>query len=430
MKINRNAAVLLLAILCAASMWFYVQRIQIAYQMREAAVHDQPRGNFSDLYPRWLGARELLLHHRDPYSSELTREIQQGYYGRALDPARASDPRDQQAFAYPLYVVFLLAPFVHMSFHPVQVIAFWGLLVCTAVSVLWWLRAVKWRPAWWTVAILIVLTLGSFPAVQALKLQQLTLLVAALLAASFALLVKGRLVPAGILLAVCTIKPQLALLPIAWLIVWTLGNIKTRWRLPAAFAVAMAGFFVGAEFIDAGWVPRFLNALSEYRQYTGGAETTLDTLLTPTLGPILAALLALSVLTLCWRLRKIEAGTSAFSLLTALVLAVAITALSKVAPYNQVLMLPAVLVVAQHWVPLKSLPLISRTLVAVGVFMLVWPWLASCGLMLLSLFLPLDLILRVWTAPLYTSLSMPLVVIAILVPHAISLWKHQDAFAA
>src|SRR5215475_14530453 len=119
-----RVSAVVLAFLMSASMWFYVQRILIAHQIREAAAHDQPRGNFSDLYPRWLGARELLLHHRDPYSPEVTREIQQGYYGRALDPNSATDPRDQQAFAYPLYVVFLLAPFIYMSFHTVQVIAF------------------------------------------------------------------------------------------------------------------------------------------------------------------------------------------------------------------------------------------------------------------------------------------------------------------
>ena len=61
--------------------------------------------DLSDLYPRWLGARELLLHHRDPYSPEVTREIQIGYYGRPLDPSRPQDPRDQQGFAYPAYVV-------------------------------------------------------------------------------------------------------------------------------------------------------------------------------------------------------------------------------------------------------------------------------------------------------------------------------------
>ena len=93
-----------------------MDRILRAQQIADAAAHNRPRGNLSDLYPRWLGARELLRHGRNPYSAEITREIQQGYYGRPLDPARPDDPKDQQGFAYPAYVVFLLAPTVDLPF--------------------------------------------------------------------------------------------------------------------------------------------------------------------------------------------------------------------------------------------------------------------------------------------------------------------------
>src|SRR6059058_5787983 len=73
---------LLIAVLLAASMLWYVQNLLIPYQRADAAAHGRPRGNLSDLYPRWLGAREFLLHHRNPYSPEVTREIETGYYGR------------------------------------------------------------------------------------------------------------------------------------------------------------------------------------------------------------------------------------------------------------------------------------------------------------------------------------------------------------
>src|SRR5579863_7450866 len=122
---------LALALLLAGSMWFYVQHILIPHQRAEAALHGTPRGNLSDLYPRWLGARELLLHHRDPYSPELTREIQIGYYGRALDPARPQDPMDQQSFAYPVYVVFLFAPTMTFPFAVVQFGFRWLLIFLT-----------------------------------------------------------------------------------------------------------------------------------------------------------------------------------------------------------------------------------------------------------------------------------------------------------
>ena len=90
---------LLISFLCAAGVWLYAQRVLIPYQMADAAAYNRPRGNLSDLYPRWIGARELLLHGRSPYSADVTREIQAGYYGRVLDPSRPADPKDQQAFA-------------------------------------------------------------------------------------------------------------------------------------------------------------------------------------------------------------------------------------------------------------------------------------------------------------------------------------------
>lgn len=106
----RFTLALCLALIASSATWFYVNRILVAPQVADAAAHAAPRGNFSDLYPQWLGARELLSRGRDPYSPEITREIQQGYYGRPLDPARTDDPKNQQRFAYPVYVVFLLAP--------------------------------------------------------------------------------------------------------------------------------------------------------------------------------------------------------------------------------------------------------------------------------------------------------------------------------
>ena len=75
-------------------MWIWVEAIAVPHQVAASVEYGSPRGNLSDLYPRWLGARELLLHHRDPYHADVTREIQIGYYGRPLDPNRPHDPKD------------------------------------------------------------------------------------------------------------------------------------------------------------------------------------------------------------------------------------------------------------------------------------------------------------------------------------------------
>ena len=208
--------------LLMSGMMFYVQGILIPYQEKDATSHNRPRGNLSDLYPRWLGARELLLHGRDPYSPEITREIQAGYYGRPLEAGRPGEPSDQQAFAYPVYVVFLLAPTVGLPFSVVQTAFFWFLLALTTTSVALWLMLMNWRPSRSIAAALALLTLGSFAVIQGLKLQQLTLLVSGLIALSAALLSRGYLFLAGVLMAFVTIKPQLAIPSAGWFLIWAL----------------------------------------------------------------------------------------------------------------------------------------------------------------------------------------------------------------
>src|SRR5438094_9443600 len=69
---------LLIAVLLAASMLWYVQNLLIPYQRADAAAHGRPRGNLSDLYPRWLGAREFLLHIAIPTAQKSHAKLRLG----------------------------------------------------------------------------------------------------------------------------------------------------------------------------------------------------------------------------------------------------------------------------------------------------------------------------------------------------------------
>ena len=405
---------LLLALLFAASMWFYVQRVLVPYQKADAAAHGRPRGNLSDLYPRWLGTRELLLRHRDPYSPEVTREIQSGYYGRPLDPGRIDDPKDQQGFAYPLHVIFLLAPTIGLPFPVVQTGFRWLLVTLTLASVLLWLRVLRWRPSIASTAILIVLTFGSYAVVQGIKLQQLTLVVSALLAGCAAALVAGHFSLAGFLLALATIKPQLALPVAGWLMLWAVSDWRRRQLFVWSFALTTAIFLAASEYVQPGWLREFRNAVAAYRQYTGGAGSLLDVLSTPWLGKILAAAAVITVAVKGWQVRHEPHDSAAFSAMLALVLAVTLVIVPSFAPYNQVLLLPAVFLIAISWRDLWSRGGLTRMACGVGLLVVVWPWLASSGLMLASRYLPASSVQRAWTVPLYTSLGIPLVVLGLL----------------
>jgi hypothetical protein len=407
-------------------MWFYVQHILIPHQQAEAILRGTPRGNLSDLYPRWLGARELLLHGRDPYSPEITREIQIGYYGRALDPASPSDPKDQQGFAYPAYVVFLLAPTVGLPFPIVQTGFRWFLVALTAAALLLWLRTLRWRPSFTMMAILIVLTLGSFQVLQGIKLQQLSLLVGGLIAGCALLLAEGYFVLAGILLALATIKPQLLLPLVAWLLCWAFSDWRRRQNLMWGFLVTIGVLFASAEYVLPGWIGRFRGAVAAYRQYNDGAGSVLDVLLTPEWGKVLTMLIVVAFAVTAWKFRRASNDSSTFHLMFGLVLAITVVIVPKAAPYNQILLLPAILPLARRWQLLWYKNRILRTLVMVCGLLIFWPWLAATALTLASLGLPPDTVQKAWASPVWTSLAIPLAVAVLLASDFRDFTRAQD----
>jgi len=399
-----------IALLLSTAMWLYVNKVLAAHQRTEAATRQTPRGNLSDLYPRWLGSRELLLHHRDPYSAEVTREIQMGYYGRPLDPSRPGDPKDQQAFAYPVYVAILLAPTIHLPFEPLR-IAFDGLLIAfTATSVWSWMKVMRWTAQFPVLLVAVILVLGSFPAVQGIKLDQLTLLVAGLLSLSAFFLGQGRLLTAGVVLAIATIKPQLVAPLATCLLFWALVDWRRRWPLASGFAATMALLLGVSEIMLPGWLPKFWVALHQYVAYTGGISL-IDKLLST--GPGLSGAVAIMaiLLVLVWRLRGQEPGTRDFSIVLAKILTATFLLVPGFAPYNQLLLLPAVLLIAREWNCTWRSGSVAKAMLVATVIALGWPWVAATVLTVTALGFSATAAQSAWPVPLYSILAIPLVLL-------------------
>jgi hypothetical protein len=397
---------ILLALFATASTWFYVDFILRAHQIAEAAAHNIPRGNLSDLYPRWLGARELLLHHRNPYSPEITREIQQGYYGRPLDSSRPNDPKDAQGFAYPVYVVFLLAPTVSLPFDEVMIGFRWFLIALAAVSVLLWLRALRWKPSLVATLILLILAPGWWPMVQGIKLQQLSLLVAGLLAACGACLAGGWLLFAGMLLSLATAKPQLTWPLVLWLLLWAASEWRARWRFIFGFALGMTLLLAGAELLLPGWLGMFVNAIGQYHDYTQN-QSVLVFLFGSILGRTLEALCLLACALCVLRVRHEPASSTAFGRAVALVLALTVVIVPMFAPYNQILLLPAILALVNRFTSAKSILPAFRLAGVVGGLLLLWPWIATLLLTAAYVFLTPELRDKSWPLPFYSNFMVP-----------------------
>jgi hypothetical protein len=397
----------------SASMWFYFERVLIPYQVADAATHNRPRGILSDLYPRWIGARELLLNGRDPYSLEVTREIQAGYYGRPIDHNRPDDPTDEQRFAYPVYVVFLLSPLVKLSFGTVQLVSVGTLALLTGLSVLWWIDVIGWRPNPTVLAACLILVLGSLAVVQGIKLQQLTLLVSALIAASLALLVRGRLFPAGMLLALATIKPQLVVMLAGAILVWVVSDWRERQGFFWGFATMMAALLAGAEYLLPGWIHRFADAVMAYQRYTGG-NALADQLETHIGREVIVAAAVLGVALLSIATRMEPPRSEKFKVTCAFILAITVVVVSVAAPYNQVLLLPAIFLMLKRPKDLWRRNRLIRIFAVLTTTFVFWPWLAALALCVASLTVRPQTLQQAWAVPLWTSIGIPLAMLPLL----------------
>jgi hypothetical protein len=401
------------AAISVAGMWIYGHRVLVAHQLADAGAHGSPRGNLSDLYPRWLGARELLQHRRDPYSREVTLEIQEGYYGRVLDANRPEDPKDQQAFAYPLYVAFLLAPLVYLPFSAVQRAFFWFLFALTTATIPLWLRFLRMRTSLWMQIAIAGFLFGSFVVMQGLKLQQMSVLVAGLIAAALTLLVSGYPVSAGILLAFATIKPQLLVLLVLWLGLWTMVDLRRRMRLAISFLATMLVLIAASDWYMAHWISHFWHAVVDYQAYTR-ATSTLDQLLRPSGARALELVAFIVTAGFCWKNRAAQEGSNHFVINTCLVLAVTVLMVRTFAPYNQILLLPSLILLMRDRRVILEATKAGRLLWIVTATLVAWPEFASALLAGLSFILPRNLVLRSWALPLWTSLAIPVAVTALM----------------
>jgi hypothetical protein len=423
---GRSARVLALslglAVVASASTWFYMDHILRAHQIADAFAHNRPRGNLSDLYPRWLGTRELLKHGRNPYSEKITREIQRGYYGRPLDLTRPDDPKDQQGFAYPVYVVFLLAPTVNLPFEPVETGFRWFLISLAVVTVLLWLRVVRWNMSTSYALVLAVLALGWLPMVQGIKLQQLSLFVAALLASCGACLTGSWLLLSGGLLALATIKPQLTW-PIAlWLLIWAASDWRARKRFVFGFAVMMILLLVGAELLLPGWQWMFIEAIGQYHRYTQN-QSVLVWMFGSVAGRIFEVVCVVACSALVWRSRRRPPTSAEFGRAIALVLALTVVVVPMFAPYNHVLLLPAILMLIQTATSDAKLLPAFRLAGLTGFLLLVWPWIATIALMFVYPWITANLRQHLWPMPFYSNFMLPIFIFGLA---ALDHWTHAE----
>lgn len=273
------------------------------FGLRETFTRRYPGGN--DLYPRWAAGCAWLTRGVDPYSPEATLEIQRGIYGR---PALPSE--DQVAFAYPAFAASLVWPLClttdFATAHAAAMAALIAGVVATAVLAR---RAVSWEVRGWLWAWTLFWVVVAYPSARAILLGQLAVIVGMLQVGALAALHARREAVAGVVLALSTVKPQMAILIVPGLLFW--GIATRRKTFLGSFVAAMATLVLVPMIWLPSWVPAWIGQLRAYPSYTefGSATWILTThlLRTPAaLEALLAAGLCIWLGAEWWRARRQE----------------------------------------------------------------------------------------------------------------------------
>jgi hypothetical protein len=401
-EVNRSIFLLLLILLLGWGSWSYIYGVLDPFWRAQRA--GSVGGAYhSDFYARWLGTRLTLVHHANPYSESVTKEIQEGIYGHPLDPASKMDPH---AFAYPAYVMVLIAPFTIFPFEIAGTV-FSVILFLMALSLgplLMFGLGQNWSPRsrWITVVALF----ASFPLVEALYVQQFVILVMFTIAAGLALLLKKRLVSAGIMFAFSTIKPQLSVLMLAWLFLWSVARWRTRSRLLFSFLATMLLLVLSAELLVPGWFKGWLGSISAFLRYPD-MKAPAEWLLPPTLARAITLGVLVSMFVVLWRLRDSEPGEGNFTFASALALATTLVIVPTwpALQYNQILLVPAALVLARMCTQEIAAPRRVLSFFTLGVFAF-----SSVGALFVSV---ATLVFKVPVAQLGNGAELPLVNFAV-----------------
>jgi hypothetical protein len=254
----------------------------------------------NDFYQRWRGAKAFWVEGRDPYGADVARDVEIDLYGTPYNPDPALDeyPGD---FLYPFHTALLLAPLTPLPYSVAS--AIWMSLTAATVGLTFVLMAdlFNWRPPALLLIFGVAWAITFYPSIRGIFLGQVGTLIVCLQLIIIWALVKHHDIVAGIAIALTTIKPQIGIFLIPFLILWALRF--GRWHFLISSVVTMA-ILMGASFLlEPSWLGKWLTQASQYSGYTriGSPIWVITNIYLPFLGqPVELLISAVLVVLMLW----------------------------------------------------------------------------------------------------------------------------------
>lgn len=215
----------------------------------------------NDFYSRWAGAEALLIDGRDPYSLEVTAEIQ---VQKGIDPALEG----KGSFAYPLHVIFLFLPLAYVAY-PLA-LAIWMVILQWVIvgTIVLLFQLFDWHPSLAGRTLLILGTIVMYPIARSILLGQFTLHVTLFLVLMLLLLKNGKDGWAGVCLAATSVKPQMVILLGIWFVIWAVA--QRRWRFLWGVLAGGGAMFLTSLLFFPRWPISFIEDIQRYAPVAGG----------------------------------------------------------------------------------------------------------------------------------------------------------------
>jgi hypothetical protein len=324
---------LLVAAAFALSLGLYAVTVHQAYTWR---------GNtHADFYIEWVGSR-VALQRDNPYNEETTLAIQLGSKGQ-----KVPEGEDQLAFVYPYYRVLFNAPIAFLPYDWATAIWQTAMQASLLAGVLLFVRILGWRASPLDLVLALSVAFFAYPTFIGVMLGQMAIGVLALLLVAFWALRSEHECVTGACLALATVKPQLALLAVPFLLLWSLS--QRLWGVLVSFSVSMGILFGVSFLLFPPWLSEFLRVSLRYPSYKN-VQTGPAYLLSGCCGEIWPWLLVLSgsvwLIAAWWSaLRRHEQWLQATFVLT---MAMTTFLLPQTSIVNHLVLLPAILFLMWH----------------------------------------------------------------------------------
>jgi len=221
----------------------------------------------NDFAGRYAGARAFWVEGLSPYSDEATRQAQILLHHRALSPEEVKEGvLDVSLFAYPFYMLFLLAPMAFLPYDWAEAVWLATIEFALVGGVIGAISLARWRLSPVLLAVTCIWAVLFYNGARAIILGQFAIIVFLLNVATLLALRARRDVLAGVLLAISTTKPQMAFLIVPFVLVWAFA--RRRWRVLIASTVTMAVLCIASFIILPSWLGDFLGQMMGYTSYT------------------------------------------------------------------------------------------------------------------------------------------------------------------